>query len=1238
MINKKLFLGLIILLFSLYIASAAGCCFNSANGQCLRNAEEDSCISPGIFSLKPDCSSDTKCVIGCCIRENSGAMTTQRECDLLSDSVGVETNWNSGASEEECASVARQGEYGACLSGDYAPFKCRYKTAKECSSQYFYPGVSCTSPQLNTSCKKTSNSFCWPKTSGNDTGDVYTKDSCGNPDEKISSCDYSLGNVCKQTSATKAECKNLNCYDEKTKITRMNGESWCAYDSFEYFSYEKEKNWVLEPVGSRFARKYCLNGEIKTEACADYRGEYCDQGSCVANNWQECLSVDPYEDECADSVNHCAILNGHPGCGNPVYEPGIENAFCKMNGEEVNLETMSIEEVRAITGEENLQSATQLGSEFRPTLKTEILSDKEKKLKICFSTLAGGVSIAEQTKEGICSLGNYEAEIKFGVERLGGGDDESTIYYLKTDGDEEYGKYGWAGLFDLYPTHWTHKLVQITEARAMEGIMNLWWQPDEKDLIENRNEVSSSGDKLYCIGGNNLQTENPDPYSSGPFGCNFFNTEEDEAQFQVPIDPWIVEFLDWRCQNIGDCDGKLNWLGEKGTGKAEGSWDVSFNNSGNSSDGRIPDVIEWKYGFDNGAVLTFRTYATDDKWDNGVVITSAGNSIVAPVNLQMRHRRDENGGWSSAPAKFANDDHGTLLRYTSGEGETIELYSDGYKQRTDKTVMHTYTNLNNAKISLGTPISLQTKVIKYKTNVASSGIGTTDAEGNLQVMPGANLALTCTKNGDEITCPIEYTCAAWRAPSSGEDKCSKCGKDGIDCSDYRCKAIGRNCEYKSPEGADKGYCVATTDRTGPTITSKSYSPSSPLMPWTPMTIQIKTNEDSFCKFNMGYSGANYEDMKYDFSSGFGTEHSLTLTLPGKMTDEERTIKQYPLIQGGGKYDMFIRCQDLAGNYNTQASLINFEVMQTPEYVPAVIINFTPTSGSRIKYGETEKEIKFRLNEPATCKWGFADAVYSEMPNEFSCDNSISDSSSINGYWCSGKLKNITTNTKEQTKVYIRCKDNPQFEGKEDNLYKRNENPVGKEYTLRASEELIIDEVSPIGIRKIGSANVSVELRATTSKGAFNGQAICKWAIGNTENIANVPLVKFSTTGGSSQVQKLNSPKIGENFVKIRCEDSSGNIAEKNFSFTLEIDYSPPIIARIMEFTKMLKIKTIEDSTCYASFNRELKCLFDIANSTVLTGAEKEHTIEWKDDKTYYIKCRDYFGNEDSSCNKIIRTY
>ena len=60
-------------------------------------------------------------------------------------------------------------------------------------------------------------------------------------------------------------CRDLNCRD-KLKI-RTNGESWCVYDG-------KVGNGN-DVVGSRHFRELCVNGEIQTEPCADYRKEIC---------------------------------------------------------------------------------------------------------------------------------------------------------------------------------------------------------------------------------------------------------------------------------------------------------------------------------------------------------------------------------------------------------------------------------------------------------------------------------------------------------------------------------------------------------------------------------------------------------------------------------------------------------------------------------------------------------------------------------------------------------------------------------------------------------------------------------------------------------------------------------------------------------------------------------------------------------------------------------------------------
>ena len=87
-----------------------------------------------------------------------------------------------------------------------------------------------------------------------------------------------------------------------------------------------------------------------------------------------------------------------------------------------------------------------------------------------------------------------------------------------------------------------------------------------------------------------------------------------------------------------------------------------------------------------------------------------------------------------------------------------------------------------------------------------------------------------------------------------------------------------------------------------------------------------------------------------------------------------------------------------------------------------------------------------------------------------------------------------------------------------------------------------------------------------------------------------------------------------------------------------IDENYPSLSRMFESLKNIKVKTDEDAKCYYSNNDQVACGFDINNASMLAGDKKEHTTEWKYDRTYYIKCKDTFGNYNKDCGIIIKTY
>jgi hypothetical protein len=102
-------------------------------------------------------------------------------------------------------------------------------------------------------------------------------------------------------------------------------------------------------------------------------------------------------------------------------------------------------------------------------------------------------------------------------------------------------------------------------------------------------------------------------------------------------------------------------------------------------------------------------------------------------------------------------------------------------------------------------------------------------------------------------------------------------------------------------------------------------------------------------------------------------------------------------------------------------------------------------------------------------------------------------------------------------------------------------------------------------------------------------------------------------------------------IKVKCEDAAGNIANGETSFNLDIDTSAPKIVRFYNDNGNLYIYTAENSDC--SFSNK-NCNFLFENGTSMNGGfNQEHYTDWNVDKTYYIKCRDIWENEQG-CLKI----
>ncbi|MBR9701651.1 hypothetical protein GOV13_01890 [Candidatus Pacearchaeota archaeon] len=315
-----------------------GCCVDEEEGLCTTKATMEKCeLDGGVWKDEENCLV-TECQKGCCVLGNDVLFATEQRCAQLSPLYGFEKDFRDLTSEVDCLVLAASQIKSACVIDD----DCKFLTESQCLSMggLFSQGNICSNPALNTSCERQESvglvdgkdELYWFDSCGNreniyssdrdaswNEGKLLSKAECCNPDESnadsstCGNCDYFLGSRGAESSLLSSKvadgsfvCADMACTDEEG-VERKNGESWCVYDS--YIGEGKDT------AGSRHWKRMCIDGEIKVEGCADYRGGICvqsemssDDGSetftaaaCVVNEAMSCLgynSDDDMEDKC----------------------------------------------------------------------------------------------------------------------------------------------------------------------------------------------------------------------------------------------------------------------------------------------------------------------------------------------------------------------------------------------------------------------------------------------------------------------------------------------------------------------------------------------------------------------------------------------------------------------------------------------------------------------------------------------------------------------------------------------------------------------------------------------------------------------------------------------------------------------------------------------------------------------------------------------------------------------------
>ncbi|MAG39379.1 hypothetical protein CMI41_00210, partial [Candidatus Pacearchaeota archaeon] len=426
-----------------------GTCYNPTEGNCIQNTPKSTCEEDGGSWYEEDISEVAQCELGCCVISDQAAFVSKTRCSRLASFVGVSASYSTDVTDEfECILLAQGSQMGACVYEEGPEVTCEFVSREECGGEESYLGINetdteakrfyadalCSAAELATNCEKQYNTGC-------EEGKVFWYDSCGNKeniyssdsddsynDGKVASnddvcdpvagstscgnCDYLMGGICTEEEVSFGEsgvnhyCIATECKDREGN-TRMNGESWCAYDG--------KIGSGSDPAGSRHFREVCLNGEVVTEGCADYRNEICihdeldngfDVAACRVNLWQECTSQEKRSDCLNGDVRDCVWYES-------VY--GINFSGSSYQSSYGDEERFSTDYGTTVTGEVIVGSGTG-DSEFNVPLEViDTTEDKNESTEgICVPEFPPGLEFWNSgSADSVCEQASVSCEITY---------------------------------------------------------------------------------------------------------------------------------------------------------------------------------------------------------------------------------------------------------------------------------------------------------------------------------------------------------------------------------------------------------------------------------------------------------------------------------------------------------------------------------------------------------------------------------------------------------------------------------------------------------------------------------------------------------------------------------------------------------------------------------------------------------------------------------------------------------
>jgi len=507
---------------------------------------------------------------------------------------------------------------------------------------------------------------------------------------------------------------------------------------------------------------------------------------------------------------------------------------------------------------------------------------------------------------------------------------------------------------------------------------------------------------------------------------------------------------------------------------------------------------------------------------------------------------------------------------------------------------------------------------------------------------------------------VTFTCYPWDAPTGGKD-CEKCNTDvgggGLPCTEYQCRSLGQACELVN-QGTTEELCVwkSRGDVKPPVIQpwekaislgykyipDNTISPpdrgvklvpqsnnSGCVAPFSNISFGVTLDEPAKCKVDPVNKGS-LEEMDFFFggSSTSKYNHTQIMRLPSPQSLAAENIT----IANGGRFAMYVRCEDSNGNANTANFVFNFCVNEGPDTTPPLIVSTSILNNMPIAFNQTSVALQVYVNEPSECKWSKVDQNYADMENQMTCSTGVFEVNAQGLYQCATTLTGLRDRVDND--FYFRCKDQPHF-SLTANESQRNVNSQSYKFTLKGTEPLVLNDVKPNGTTIKDSTDViKVTLNATTSAGYSEGRAICYFS----DTGADDSYVEFFETDSHEHSQDLFLAAGSYNY-HVRCVDLGGNIDSAVVDFKVETDTQAPSVVRVFRQENFLKVITNEESQCvYGNFGCDYLFVDGTNMSKAINGTE--HSTTWNTDKVFYIKCADKFGNQPfpNQCNIIAKPF